>query len=70
MQVLLESDYGLNNLVKKESVYTWSGGVNTYSSTFTYEFNKNNYPTKQIAKSNNNGSDSPYEETSLYEYNR
>lgn len=65
MNVVTDSDYGTNNLIKKEYKSKSSGGSsNTY--TTTHEYNTNNYPTKSITSSDG----SSHKDTNTYIYNK
>ena len=70
MQALFESDYAMNNLVKKETSAIMDGVPSIDTTTYTYEFNKNNYPTKKVAKSKGSTDPAVYEEVIMYEYNK
>lgn len=75
MTFLLNNDYTMNNLIKKEELYTSSNtiGITSYVTTYSNEYNGSNYLTKQVSKTTiteNGTSTSLKEKVKTYSYNR
>jgi hypothetical protein len=70
MNALLDKDFGSNNLIKEETTNNTGGSISSSVTTYTNEYNSNNYLIKQTSKTTYTNNTPQTSVTKTYTYNK